>query len=98
MEPRLSLITLGVSDIPRARGFYQAMGFVASNPGNDSVTFFPAGGVVLALFGRGDLANDATLPDSTPSGFSGIALAHNVWSEAEVVQVLAEAAAAGGRI
>jgi catechol 2,3-dioxygenase-like lactoylglutathione lyase family enzyme len=97
MEPRLSLITLGVANIARARGFYQKMGFVASNPSNDSVTFFPAGGVVLALFGRSALAEDATVADSAPA-FSGLALAHNVRSEAEVEQVLAEAAAAGGRI
>jgi uncharacterized protein len=97
MEPRLSLVTLGVANITRARSFYQAMGFVASNPTNESVTFFPAGGVVLALFGRRDLAEDATVADSA-SGFSGVALAHNVRSDAEVEQVLAEAAAAGGRI
>jgi uncharacterized protein len=97
MEPRLSLVTLGVANITRARSFYQAMGFVASNPTNESVTFFPAGGVVLALFGRRDLAEDATVADGA-SGFSGVALAHNVRSDAEVEQVLAEAAAAGGRI
>jgi catechol 2,3-dioxygenase-like lactoylglutathione lyase family enzyme len=97
MEPRLSLVTLGVANIARARKFYEAMGFVASNPFNESVTFFPAGGVVLALFGRGALADDATVADSA-TGFSGIALAHNVRTEAEVEQVLAEAAAAGGRI
>src|SRR5262245_44218767 len=97
MEPRLSLVTLGVTSIPRARKFYEAMGFIASNPTNESVTFFPAGGVVLALFGRRALAEDATMVDSPP-GFPGVALAHNVRSEAEVEQVLAEAAAAGGRI
>jgi predicted lactoylglutathione lyase len=97
MEPRLSLVTLGVKDVAGARRFYEALGFVASGPSNDGVAFFPAGGVVLALFGRGALAKDATVPDSAP-GFSGVALAHNVRSEAEVEQVLAQAAAAGGRI
>jgi catechol 2,3-dioxygenase-like lactoylglutathione lyase family enzyme len=97
MEPRLSLVTLGVTNIARARRFYETLGFVASNPNNESVTFFPAGAVVLALFGRRDLAEDATVADGAP-GFSGVALAHNVRSEAEVEQVLAEAAAAGGRI
>jgi catechol 2,3-dioxygenase-like lactoylglutathione lyase family enzyme len=97
MEPRLSLLTLGVTDVARARAFCQAMGFVVSGPSNDSVAFFAAGGVVLALFGRRDLAEDATVADSAP-GFSGVALAHNARSEAEVGQVLAEAAAAGGRI
>ncbi len=97
MEPRLTLVTLGVKDVARARRFYEAMGFVASGPSGESVAFYSAGGVVLALFGRADLAHDATVEDSPP-GFSGIALAHNVRSEAEVEQVLAEAAAAGGRI
>jgi catechol 2,3-dioxygenase-like lactoylglutathione lyase family enzyme len=97
MEPRLSLVTVGVANIARARRFYEAMGFVASNPSNESVTFFPAGGVVLALFGRDALAEDATVTGGAP-GFSGVSLAHNVRSQAEVEQVLAEAAAAGGRV
>jgi catechol 2,3-dioxygenase-like lactoylglutathione lyase family enzyme len=97
MEPRLTLVTLGVTDVGRARKFYETMGFVASGPSSESVAFFSAGGVVLALFGRRDLAEDATVADSA-SGFSGVALAHNVRSEAEVEQVLTEAVAAGGRI
>jgi hypothetical protein len=97
MEPRLTLVTLGVEDVPRAREFYRRLGFVAAGPGSDSVAFFPAGGVVLALFGRKDLAKDATVSDSRP-GFSGVALAHNVRSEPEVEAVLKEAVAAGGRI
>jgi hypothetical protein len=97
MEPRLTLVTLGVEDVPRARKFYERLGFAAAGPSGDSVAFFPAGGVVLALFGRQDLAKDATLSDSRP-GFSGVALAHNVRSEQEVEALLAEAVAAGGRI
>ena len=97
MEPRLTLVTLGVESVPRARDFYRRMGFVARGPSNDSVAFLPAGGVVLALFGRKALAEDAGVNDSR-AGFSGVALAHNVRSEAEVEAVLAEAAAAGGRV
>jgi catechol 2,3-dioxygenase-like lactoylglutathione lyase family enzyme len=97
MEPRLTLVTLGVESVPRAREFYRRMGFVARGPSDDSVAFFPAGGVVLALFGRKALAEDVTVKDSR-AGFSGVALAHNVRSEAEVEAVLAEAAAAGGRV
>jgi uncharacterized protein len=97
VQPRISLITLGVADVARARRFYETLGFVASGASQDGVAFFPAGGVVLALFGRKDLAHDASLADSRP-GFSGIALAHNVGTEAEVEAVLNEAAAAGGRI
>ncbi|MGE0627120.1 MAG: VOC family protein [Hyphomicrobiaceae bacterium] len=97
MEPRVSLITLGVADVGRARRFYEALGFKASAASQPDVTFFEAGGVILALFGRSSLADDASLADSEP-GFSGIALAHNCRSEAEVDAVLAEAVAAGGRL
>jgi hypothetical protein len=97
MEPRLTLITLGVGDIARARKFYEALGFKAGRASQESVTFFPAGGVVLALFGRAALAEDATVPDSKP-GFSGVALAHNARSEADVDKAMAEAVAAGAKL
>jgi uncharacterized protein len=97
MEPRLTLITLGVADIARARQFYETLGFVASGASQDSVTFFPAGGVVLALWARKALAEDAGVEDSA-QGFAGVALAHNARSEAEVDAVLAEAVAAGAKL
>lgn len=97
MEPRLSFVTLGVQDIARARAFYDRLGFKASEASNESVTFYDAGGVVLALFGRKALAEDAHVEDSAP-GFSGVAIAHNVRSEGEVDQVIADAIAAGGRL
>ena len=97
MEPRLSLVTLGVSDLARARSFYEQLGFTASSASNDDVTFFDAGGVALALFSRDSLARDADVA-AAGSGFSGLALAHNVQAEVEVDAVLAQAAAAGGRI
>lgn len=97
MEPCLSFVTLGVADVARARAFYERLGFSASQASNEAVTFFNAGGVVLALFGRQALADDANVPNAPP-GFSGVALAHNVHSEADVDAVLAEAVNAGGRI
>ena len=97
MEPRLTLITLGVADVAAARKFYEALGFKAARASQESVAFLPAGGVVLALYGRGPLAEDATVPDSAP-GFSGIALAHNARSEADVDAALAEAVAAGAKL
>jgi catechol 2,3-dioxygenase-like lactoylglutathione lyase family enzyme len=97
MEPRLSLITLGVGDVARSRAFYEALGFKAARQSEDAVTFFSAGGVILALFGRAALAEDATLADSKP-GFSGVALAHNARSETEVEAVLAEAVSAGAKL
>ena len=95
MQPRLSLVTLGVADVAAARAFYERLGFKASAASQEGVAFFAAGGVVLGLFGRAALAEDAQVADSAP-GFSGVALAHNVSSEAEVDAVLAEAVAAGG--
>jgi len=97
MEPRLSLVTLGVSDVRRSRVFYEALGFKAGRASEESVTFFPAGGVVLALFGRSTLAEDATVADSKP-GFSGVALAHNARSEGDVDKALKEAVAAGAKL
>jgi catechol 2,3-dioxygenase-like lactoylglutathione lyase family enzyme len=97
MEPRLTLITLGVADVARARAFYEALGFKAARASKGSVAFLPAGGAVLALWGRGNLAEDAGVADSNP-GFSGIALAHNARSEADVDKAMAEAVAAGAKL
>jgi uncharacterized protein len=97
MKPKLTLVTLGVADMKRARAFYEALDFKASKASNESVTFFDAGGVVLGLFGRASLAEDALVADSEP-GFSEVSLAHNVASEAEVDAVLAEAVKVGARL
>jgi catechol 2,3-dioxygenase-like lactoylglutathione lyase family enzyme len=97
VEPRISLITLGVTDIARARGFYEKLGFKASSASEGNVAFYDAGGVVLALWERRALADDAGLPDEE-SGFRATAIAHNVRAEDEVARVLAEAEAAGAAI
>ncbi len=97
MEPRLSLVTLGVADLATSRDFYARLGFAESPSGNESVAFFQAGGVVLALYGAEALAEDATVP-FTPAGFRAITLAHNVRAKELVAQVLAEAEQAGARI
>lgn len=97
MEPRLSFVTLGVADIGRARAFYEKLGFKPSSASTEDVAFYDAGGVVLALWGRADLAKDAGI-SSKGSGFPGVAIAHNVPTVEEVARVLAEAEAAGGRI
>jgi predicted lactoylglutathione lyase len=95
MEQRLSLVTLGVREMARARGFYERLGWRASSASNEAVTFFQAGGVVFGLYGREALAEDASVsPDG--SGFSGVALAHNTQSREAVDAVIAEAEAAGG--
>jgi uncharacterized protein len=97
MEPRLTLVTLGVADVARARQFYETLGFKASSASQDSVAFLTAGGVVLSLYGRAALAEDAQV-DDVATGFAAITLAHNVRSEPEVAKVLAEAVAAGATL
>jgi uncharacterized protein len=99
VEPRISLITLGVSDLERALRFYRdGLGFPLSSASVDGVVaFFRTGGTVLALWSCTALAEDAHLPPEG-SGFGGIALAHNVPTREAVDAVLAEAVAAGGRL
>lgn len=99
MEQRLSLITLGVTDLPRARRFYEeGLGWRASPASNEDVVFFQLGGIALSLFSRTALAADAQTSDAGVRGFGGIALAHNVRSQAEVVAVLEVAVKAGGHL
>lgn len=97
MDPRISLVTLGVADMTAARTFYEKLGWQASGQSNDDVTFFQAGGMILGLYGRAALAEDAKVENSKP-GFSGVALAYNGRDKAEVDRVLAEAVAAGGTL
>jgi uncharacterized protein len=96
MEPRVSLITLGVTDLERAQRFYEALGWTRSKASvAGEVAFYQAGGLALALWWRKSLAEDARVPEAG-SGFRGCALAQNVRSKDQVDQVLADAAAAGG--
>jgi catechol 2,3-dioxygenase-like lactoylglutathione lyase family enzyme len=96
MEQRLSLVTLGVADLHRSIDFYCALGW---QRGNDSqeVAFFQLNGLILALWSRTALAEDARLAPNE-RGFGGIALAFNTRSKKEVDEVLAEAERAGARI
>jgi catechol 2,3-dioxygenase-like lactoylglutathione lyase family enzyme len=96
MEQRLSLITLGVSDLAKARAFYEALGWTTGAGPDDDVAFFSAGGTVVALWDRARLAEDSTVKDSP--GWGGVTLAHNVRSPAEVDQVIEEARSAGATI
>lgn len=96
MEQRVSLITLGVTDLGRARAFYEALGWVTGAAPGDDVVFFQAGGMVVALWGRGELAQDSAVTDD--GGWGGVTLAHNVRSPAEVDAVLSEAKEAGATI
>lgn len=96
MEQRISLVTLGVADLQRARAFYEQLGWQGQEV--EATVFFQAGGIALVLWGRDKLAADSGVPDEHPAGFDGIALAHNVRSEAEVEQVVAAARQAGGTV
>jgi uncharacterized protein len=96
MEQRLSLVTLGVADLARSKAFYEGLGWRTGAAPGDDVVFFQAGGMIVALWGREQLAEDSVVEDT--GGWGGITLAYNTRSPAEVDAVLAEAEAAGGRI
>jgi uncharacterized protein len=99
MEQRLSLITLGVADVGRARAFYEALGWHMDggvDDETDQVAFFQAGGLVFALWDRGKLAADSRVEDG--GGWGGVTLAYNVRSPEEVDAVIAEARTAGAAI
>jgi uncharacterized protein len=96
MDQRISLITLGVADVARARAFYEALGWRRGGPDLEEVAFFQCGGMVLGLWSRTALAADSMREDR--GGWGGVTLAHNVRSPEEVDAVIAEAVAAGATI
>jgi uncharacterized protein len=96
MRQRVSLITLGVRDLARARRFYEALGWVTGAEPQDDVVFFQAGDMVVALWDRARLAEDSSVEDA--GGWGGVTLAHNVGSPEEVDTVTEEARAAGATI
>jgi uncharacterized protein len=96
MEQRVSLITLGVADLGRSRRFYEALGWRTGAGPDDDVVFFQAGGMIVALWGRGQLAADSGVEDG--GGWGGVTLAYNARSPAEVDAVIEEARRAGAAI
>ena len=96
MDQRLSLVTLGVADVDRAREFYEALGWKTGAEPGDDVAFFQAGGMIVALWNRAKLAEDSVVEDSP--GWGGVTFAYNVGAPAEVDEVIEEARAAGARI
>ena len=93
MEQRLSLVTLGVTDLERAVAFYEALGWRGSR--TDDVVFFQAGGLVVGLWARDRLAADSGVADA--GGWGGVTLAYNTRDRAETDAVIAQAEAAGAR-
>ena len=96
MKQSVSLITLGVSDFARAKAFYEAIGWSPAMDVEETL-FFRANGVVLVLWGRDKLAADMGIRDDG-ARWSGVALAHNVASDAEVDRVVEEARANGAEV
>ena len=97
MDQRISLITLGVTDLKRSRDFYERLGWKPSNVNAEEIVFFQTGGMALALYPRVSLAKDANV-SSDGYGFGGITLAYNTRTREEVDLVLTQAEAAGAKL
>jgi catechol 2,3-dioxygenase-like lactoylglutathione lyase family enzyme len=97
MEQRVSIVTLGVSDLQRSREFYERLGWRRSMANTEGIAFFQTGGMALALYPRHELAKDANV-SAHGGGFPGISLAHNARTRAAVDAVLQEAVAAGAKL
>lgn len=102
MEPRLSLITLGVSDLSVSKKFYEALGLTTTWSEDKGVIFFKTSGAVLALYPFSKLLEDIGrhkhAAGEGEKKFSGITIAHNTRKKEEVDQIMATAEQAGGRI
>jgi catechol 2,3-dioxygenase-like lactoylglutathione lyase family enzyme len=96
VEQRVSLVTLGVRDLARARAFYEALGWKTGAEPGDDVVFFQTGCMIFALWGRDQLEEDTVVEDG--GGWGGITLAYNGRSPDEVDAVIEEARAAGAQI
>ena len=98
MEPRISIVTLGVSNLPRSVAFYRdGLGLTLYDENTESIAFFQNKGTWLALYPRDALAADVGIP-TDGSGFSGVTLAHNLRSKEEVDELLDVAVAAGATL
>ncbi|MDW5377184.1 VOC family protein [Halomonas sp. HP20-15] len=94
----MSLVTLGVADLTRARGFYErGLGWRVGQAVEDEVVFFQLNGMILSLYHREAMARDAGISDSGAE-FGGITLAYNARSPQDVDAVLAESERAGATL
>ena len=96
MKQRLSLVTLGVADLGRARAFYEELGWTTGAGPDDDVVFFQAGEMIVALWDRARLAEDSCVDDD--GGWGGVTLALNLGSPAEVDAAIEDARGAGATI
>lgn len=97
MRQKLNLITLGVKDMKKSLSFYENLGWKKSSASIEQLPLFSLGGIILSLYQRDKLAEDADV-DSIGSGFSGITLSINTRSEKEVEEILDEVKNLGGKI
>ena len=98
MDQHLHIVTLGVRDLAASKQFYgETLGWKPSSAGNEGIAFFQAGGIVLALFPREELAKDA-LVEPEGNGFAGFTLAYNARSESEVDEIIADLKSKGVKI
>ncbi len=95
-EPRITMVSLGVADVAASTAFYERLGWKKSPASQDEITFIKLNGTVLGLYSRSGLAADAGVEDSKP-GFSGVALVHNLRSEADVDDAFAHAVSCGAK-
>jgi predicted lactoylglutathione lyase len=96
MQPRLTVVTLGVADLARARAFYEELGWHSDSRAEIGVDFFASGDMVLALWDRDELAQDSGVAPG--AGWGGVTLAHNVASRAQVDTIIATAARVGATV
>jgi len=98
MEQRLTIITLGVSDIAVASDFYEnKLGWKRHGNSMGDIVFFMLNGIQLALYPVKELAKDATVP-AKGNGFKGFTIAHNLRSEKEVDELIAELKSKGVKV
>jgi uncharacterized protein len=97
MRQKLTLITLGVTDLARSEAFYTGLGWRKSSEGTEDLILFDLGGILFSLYPRAALAEDVGIP-AEGQGFSGITLAHNASSREEADAVLAEAVRQGAKL
>ena len=100
MEQRLSMITLGVSDLPRSKAFYEQIVGWKSSPGPEGIVFFDLGWIIFSLYPHGDLVKDMNAGEvsSPATTYHGFALAHNCRSKAEVNSIFSQLKANGATI
>ena len=98
MKPRISVITLGVKNFERSLRFYRdGLSWPTKAKTEDGIAFFDLHDIILAIFGKNDLARDATV-DPDGNGFSGVTLAHNTGSETEVNEIMRRAEEIGAKV